>query len=116
MTSFRILDSDSFDSFAVCANFDDGGFDKHGKMGSYALVDGRPLCYSCASPLIYPPKPPPSRDLCGDCALLGDPGSYAPFATRYGTCVVCGSDGLVARGTRVTVYAARVMFSAGGAK
>lgn len=61
----------------------------------------------------YAHDPRYSRDLCGDCALLGDPGSYAPFATRYGTCVACGADALVTRATKITVDAARTMLAGG---
>jgi hypothetical protein len=43
----RVLDSDSFDSFVACANRDDGA--DHGNLGSYAIVDGRHLCYGCTS-------------------------------------------------------------------
>jgi len=60
-----VLDSDSFASFASCDNFADGGFDRHGKMGSYAIVDGRPLCYSCTSAVYDRLRhgPPPSDAL-----------------------------------------------------
>jgi len=53
--NYRILDMDSVASFVRCANWGDGK--DHGNFGSYAVVDGRSLCYACAAPLIYTNRP-----------------------------------------------------------
>lgn len=70
----RILDADSVDSFRACANSGDGR--DHGDLGSYAIVDGRALCYDCAAPLIYQ-KPRWTFDV-----LLDPPNGDARWTTR----------------------------------
>lgn len=75
----RVLDSDSADSFRVCVNAPADAPLSHGTLGSYAMVDGRPHCYSCTYAAIDAAKAASDDSPTINGIGLGDAQGWPPY-------------------------------------